>query len=314
LGSDPRDLDGDISIHIISSNMHSISNCLNPWYAAHEDDVRSWGRDTDSPILKESFDHPFDSVYALSRDYFTAFPDRQDEMYATEAKAGIMRLAATASTGIEAQLIDLSKTVNQAIDPELPRSRRRRDIILNIDFAFGEQAEDIIHQLILLFGSNIRSVNFLGKAGALVGKRGDILVATAFIEQSLDSLIGVHQNIDAYVASLKKRLPKRGVFAGPMLTVQGTLLQNRDMLQFYRQFWRGVGLEMEGYFYHRQVEEAKETGLLPAAVISRFFYYVSDLPLKVEGGLSERLHASEGIPPLYAISREILFRILSGIE
>lgn len=37
-------------------------------------------------------------------------------------------------------------------------------------------------ELILLFGTNIRSINVLGKAGAMVGKRGDILLPTHFIK------------------------------------------------------------------------------------------------------------------------------------
>jgi hypothetical protein len=38
---------------------------------------------------------------------------------------------------------------------------------------------------------------------------------------------------------------------------------------------------------------------------------VSDLPLEVGSNLSERLQASEGIPPLYAITRQILAGIFA---
>ena len=37
----------------------------------------------------------------------------------------------------------------------------------------------------------------------------------------------------------------RDVRTGPLLTVSGTLLQNRDMLHFYRHIWDCIGLEME---------------------------------------------------------------------
>jgi hypothetical protein len=63
---------------------------------------------------------------------------------------------------------------------------------------------------------------------------------------------------------------------------------------------------MEGAFYHRQVIESTALGVIPEDVRMRFFYYVSDLPLQTNFGLSDRLQAQEGVPPLYAITREII--------
>ena len=64
-----------------------------------------------------------------------------------------------------------------------------------------------------------------------------------------------------------------------MLTVAGTLLQNRIMLNFYRRIWRCVGLEMEGTYYLRQILKARSLGLMSRDVALRFLYYVSDVPL-----------------------------------
>jgi hypothetical protein len=58
------------------------------------------------------------------------------------------------------------------------------------DYAFGEQARFILQSLVLLFGSHIRSVNIMGKAGALVGKRGDILYPSHLIFEA--STVGSH--------------------------------------------------------------------------------------------------------------------------
>jgi hypothetical protein len=63
---------------------------------------------------------------------------------------------------------------------------------------------------------------------------------------------------------------------------------------------------MEGIWYLRAVLEAEELGVLRRDVRRRFLYYVSDLPLEAGSNLSERLSPAEGIPPLYAITREIL--------
>ena len=37
-------------------------------------------------------------------------------------------------------------------------------LIINIDYAFGQQAEEILSNLIKLFSDNLASVNVLGKA------------------------------------------------------------------------------------------------------------------------------------------------------
>ena len=97
-----------------------------------------------------------------------------------------------------------------------------------------------------------------------------------------------------------------------MLTVPGTLLQNRRMLYFNRRVWRCVGLEMEGSFYLRPVLQLMDRGAVSRDVALRFLYYTSDLPLQHDANLSARMRASEGIPPLYAITREILSTILEG--
>ena len=63
---------------------------------------------------------------------------------------------------------------------------------------------------------------------------------------------------------------------------------------------------MEGIWYLRAVLEAEQLGVLRKDARRRFLYYVSDLPLQAGSSLSERLSAGEGIPPLYAITREML--------
>jgi hypothetical protein len=311
-GHDPGDLPRGIEVHIISSNTHSVTNCLNPWYAANAERIWKWARDTGHPVAAENWTERADCLYSIARDFFKAHPGTEAEMMAWEREHGILRLGATATTGIEVEVINLEKIRGAAIDPRLTPWQGKPDtLIVNIDYAFGEQAEYIIHQLILLYGKHIKSVNFLGKAGSLVGNRGDILIPTAFIEQSNDQYMSVTPPPKADLAAIKALVGERGVHVGPMLTVMGTLMQNRLMLHFYRHLWAVKGIEMEGVFYHRQVVESIQTGVLNPNLVSRFYYYVSDLPLDVGSNLSERLKASEGVPPLYAITRQILGGIFS---
>jgi hypothetical protein len=311
LGRRPSELPSEFPVHIISSNTHSVSNCLNPFYGRHGKEVLRWA---DSAGLRqtaagERWDNPYDELYALARDYFVANPAQIPAARAAEAERGVFRLPETVTTGIQVQLIDLSKVKPGQGDPEVSLgSREREGLVVNIDYAFGEQAGAILSCLLRLFGARVRSVNVLGKAGSLVGKRGDVLVPSAFIEQNSELYEPLTQ--DHEEASLKARLGKRDIQTGPLLTVDGTLLQNRAMLSFYRTIWDCVGLEMEGIYYHRAMEEARNLGLVRDDVAQRYYYYVSDLPLNTGANLSERLSPVEGIPPLYAITREVLSKIL----
>ena len=307
LGVDPIELTPGRGIHIISSNTHSVSNCLNPWYRDNREEILSWAHASAHSAVQESWHREHDLVYAVARDFFLAHPEAAEDARRTAAGVGHHALSQTVSTGIQVQLIDLARLVGTALDPAVSPvvvgSASADDLIVNIDYAFGEQAEYVIRSLLTLYGENIRSVNFLGKAGALVGRRGDILAPTAFIEQHSD---------------LFQPLPPQDVpdnvpvHHGPMLTVDGTLLQNRQMLNFYRQIWNVIGIEMEGTHYYREILESRQLGVIRPEVQFRFLYYVSDLPLETSATLAAPLRASEGVPPLYSITRHILNQIVTG--
>lgn len=311
VGLSPADFPEDVHVHLISSNTHSVSNCLNPFFVEKGQEILDWaGREG---LRIPGWANRMDEVYSLARDWFAAFPERRKDVAAIEARHGIVRLPETVTTGIQVQLVDAKGVCASDIDPGLRLSScPDRSFIINIDFAFGEQAEEIMRSLLLLFGRNVRSINVIGKAGALEGSRGDILAPTAFIEQSADAFQPLEPESPAALARLGASLPERRVIVGPLLTVGGTILQNRSMLQFYRRIWGCTGLEMEGSWYLRAILEAKELGVLRADARSRFLYYVSDLPLRSDERLSSRLSPLEGVPPLYAATREMLSGIFGA--
>ncbi len=313
IGYDPACLPEEVDVHIISSNTHSVTNCLNPWYRRNRDQILEWGRRMRPDITGGNWPVTEDLVYALARDFFTANPDAARESRETGEAHGISRLESTASTGIQVQIIDVPRLENEGLDPGIRKlDTSRAAFIVNIDYAFGEQAEHIMRNLLMLFGRNVASINFLGKAGALVGERGDVLHPTAFVEQSSDLFQPIPPADDHPEKRLAARLQGRTLHEGPMLTVDGTLLQNRLMLHFYRHIWSCIGLEMEGTYYYRQVTESTQLGVIRPDVTERFFYYVSDLPLAPHGSLSSRMALSEGVPPLYAITRHILDEALAS--
>jgi hypothetical protein len=309
LGGRPTELPEDYEVHIVSSNNHSVSNCLNPFYSVYAREIFSWAERNGK--RSEGWRDPYDELYSISRGFLEERPDLVAEMRSSEADRGIMRLKETVTTGIQVQLIDAARLRPGFIDPgvRLP-DRPKPALIVNIDYAFGEQAQDILRSLIMLFGPNIASVNVLGKAGALAGSRGDVLCPSAFIEQKTDTIEILEGASQDCLPAVRARMGADRIKSGPMLTVGGTLLQNRMMLNFYKSMWGCVGLEMEGIYYHWAIAEARQLGILRKDPAIRFLYYVSDLPLQPGSGLSERLRPQEGIPPLYAITREILSAII----
>ena len=147
----------------------------------------------------------------------------------------------------------------------------------------------------------------MGKAGILTGKKGDIMLATAHvIEGSADNYIfdndllrdDFDDDIDVYV--------------GPMVTVVGTSLQNRDMLQRFQSSWKTVGLEMEGGHYQRAISAAMIKGHVSTDTRVRYAYYASDNPLQSGETLASGPMGDEGIRPTYMITKLILEKICAS--
>ncbi|CAG9571542.1 conserved hypothetical protein [Leishmania major strain Friedlin] len=212
--------------------------------------------------------------------------------------------------------------------------RRQQHFLINMDFAFGAQAEGICRVIFSAFGKRIRSVSVMGKAGGLTGKRGDIQLAShvllskssLILEDNQDELRNC-RNQDLTAQRLQELAgPRVKVHHGKVLTVTGTMLQNVSLLRYYQQVWRCVGTEMEGSYFARVIEDFYRQGIAHPGLTTRFAYYTSDLPLaqndaEMEARRTHRLPAGgatlsapmspqEGVPPLYAIARGILENVL----
>ncbi|PWV01759.1 hypothetical protein C3747_193g39 [Trypanosoma cruzi] len=204
-------------------------------------------------------------------------------------------------------------------------SRLDRHFIINMDFAFGAQAEGICRAIFSVFGRRIRSVNVMGKAGGLVGKRGDIQLpkevlmskSSLIVEDSQDELRRCRNQ--GLTAERLRELagPNVSVHEGRIVTIAGTMLQNVRMLEFYKCIWGCVGAEMEASFFARVIEDFFRQGIANRELETRFAYYTSDLPLASHASkrttgvsLSVPMTVKEGVPSLYAIARGILENIL----
>lgn len=98
-----------------------------------------------------------------------------------------------------------------------------------------------------------------------------------------------------------------------MITVMGTSLQNRDILQYFLDSsWKAAGLEMEGAHYQKAIQSAsKIRQSIDRNVVLRYAYYASDNPLVTGHTLASGGLGADGVRPTYYITRVLLNRILN---
>jgi hypothetical protein len=146
----------------------------------------------------------------------------------------------------------------------------------------------------------------MGKAGTICGKKGDIMLATAHVLEGWP-----HNYIVGNDLSREDFAPDINVYSGPIITVLGTSLQNRDVLErFQKTSWRAVGLEMEGGHYQQAISAAIIREHIPRDVKVRYAYYASDNPLVSGQTLASGSMGVSGIRPTYMITKVILEKIL----
>jgi hypothetical protein len=186
--------DTDLIVDIISSNTTSVYDCLSPYLHLNRSNIEKWA-DTGYTDFETGLSQD-DTFYLHSHKYFESFPHLQAARKEYDSKAGIYTVDEHEFTGITVQLFDLSRLKetalgNSSIDASISevlnsRSESRRHLLVNIDYAFGEQAQHVLRSLLLTYGRLVRSVSVMGKAGSLTGSRGDILFPTHFIHEKGD--------------------------------------------------------------------------------------------------------------------------------
>lgn len=293
----------DRPVHIISSNPHSVMNCLFAQAALRE---------------THTFESVEDAARLLSREENAALR-RQVEDYALEN--GLCQLTDTSGTNILVQLVDTTRLDLKSLPSEIHWDHdyilQSVPLILVIDYAFGEQAFEVMDELLKPFDHedqryplHVDSISIMGKAGILTGKKGDIMVPTAHVFE------GTADNypIDNDFCTADFEGQGLNVFQGTMITVLGTSLQNKDILQYFlKSSWRAIGLEMEGAHYQKAIQAAsKIRNSISPDVVVRYAYYASDNPLLTGLTLASGSLGEEGVKPTYLITLKILNRIGKG--
>ncbi len=244
----------------------------------HRDEIMRWVAEKKPKLITKEFKCEEDKLYAYSYYYFLNHTECAAERQRLEKENGLLKIDQPDFTGVAITLVDCSKLKKEYCDPSLtPKPASKYHVVINIGYTFGVQSSDIIRSMMNIFGRKIRTISIIGKAGGLMGNKGDLLLATRI--HSDESFEVVNNNLGGLNVEKLQRSAGRPVHVGPMLTVAGTIIQNSVLLNYFRKLCHCVGLEMEGLHFAREIKRYRELGLVRDDVISRFAYYISDLPL-----------------------------------
>ena len=284
----------DRPMHVISSNLHSVRNCLYAYAAL--------------PEYKNK--NLFELALQLGENGALG-----KKISAYAFKKGMYELDDPSGTNITVQIFDTAQLKGLPLHPDLAiQLQEPYPLLINMDYAFGEQAYETMDELLKAFAYKgkeysmpIASISIMGKAGILRGGKGDILLPSAHIFEGtadnypLENEFSI-EDFTTYEGQLCE---------GPMITVLGTSLQNRDVLSYFcNSSWKAIGLEMEGAHYQKAIQaHANIRGNIDRDITIRYAYYASDNPLETGSTLASGSLGKEGVKPTYLITQKILEKI-----
>lgn len=285
-------------LHIISANMHSVKNML-------------YGNEAVGRKTSDEVDYSFYQEISNQRSL-------QEKVLSHSQSQGLIYIDDNSGSNIDVQIIDLKKT-DLTNTPFQNINYNGDDVILVFDYAFGEQAYEIMDELLRPYEHNqevytmkVKSISIMGKAGILTGGKGDIMIPTSHIFEG---------TADNYVFENALKLEdfkddEIKAYEGSMITVLGTSLQNKDILSYFMNTtWNAVGLEMEGAHYHKAIQVASKIRhhISPDLFVC-YAYYASDNPLETGSTLSSGGLGLTGVKPTYMITMKILEKILLSAD
>jgi hypothetical protein len=285
-------------IHIISANMHSVMNSI---FAKQTFGTKYKGKD----------------AFALFEDLSKSGANEiREKVIKVAEQQGMIAIPDQSGTNIDVQIFDTSKIDFSKTDFSNALFSGEKPVLIVMDYAFGEQAYETIDELLKPFKTekdklflNVESVSIMGKAGILEGAKGDIMIPNAHVNE------GTADNYPFENELTKEQFEGFGidVYAGPMVTVLGTSLQNKDLLKFlHESTWAVIGLEMEGAHYQKAIQSAsKIRKSINSNVKVRYAYYASDNPLETGSTLASGGLGTTGVKPTYLITIKILEQLFT---
>jgi hypothetical protein len=326
--SENDSLPENVTISILSSRHRSTKNLLCSLVETHMESIEGY-HDASVDIPGLSFFNTRDRwFYTLFR-MINEDGALRDEYKTVLKDCGFATFEDHTSSGLQVDVIDVSKLKVQLVDPFLREAvvdamaSKNRKFIINVDFTFGGQAEGIMRALFLMFGHRITSVNVVGKCAGISGCRGDVLLPkklifskAAFGEDTADEFRNcLHTDVTA--ADIRELIdPARKVHTGSCVTIPGMILQNDALIRFYKIVYQADGMEMESSYIERQVKECANLAVLRSDIHTRHVFYMSDMPKGNEDGsksAGKSRSSAESITTMYASLRAVLKATLTGL-
>ncbi|MGI9545173.1 MAG: DUF6909 family protein, partial [Cyclobacteriaceae bacterium] len=290
-------------LHVVSANLHGILNSLFAFGALKK--MPGGWKSIEATALELS-KAKNQELNQKVRDY-------------AESK-GVHFIDDPSGTNISVQIIDTSQLDVKNLAPELGLDeafiKKEQPVILVMDYAFGEQAYELMDELLKPYEHKgieapmpVTSISIMGKAGILTGGKGDIMIPDAHIFEGTADNYPIENDFSA--AEFEGSAVD--AYEGPMITVLGTSLQNRDILRYFKNSsWGVIGLEMEGAHYQKAIQAASKIRKnIGGDVTLRYAYYASDNPLITGGTLASGSLGAVGVKPTYLITFNFLRKILN---
>ena len=289
----------DRPIHIISANLHSFVNSLYSFAALKESERKKQSLEEVATMLSEPKNN-----------------DLNQRVEEFASKNGLHLINDSNGTNISVQVIDTEKLDFDLLPPEIKvdaATLKKKPVLIVFDYAFGEQAYEIMDELLKPLEQNdqpsvrVASINIMGKAGILQGGKGDVMIPTAHVFEGTADNYPIEN--DFKVADLQSK--GLLVCEGPMITVLGTSLQNKEVLEYFRSSsWNAIGLEMEGAHYQKAIQSHTIIrNSISKDVVLRYAYYASDNPLVTGNTLASGSLGMVGVKPTYLITAAIINKI-----
>ncbi|MEH0154705.1 hypothetical protein V6R21_11240 [Limibacter armeniacum] len=291
-------------LHIISANLHSVMNMLYGKPALGKEFAKMDLLEVVEQISDAKNRHLSETVNVFAEDF------------------GMHTLRESSGTNIAVQVVDTDKIdftkLDESSSYDLAYIKEQRPVLLVMDYAFGEQAFEAMDELLKPYSENggqdiklnVKSVSVMGKAGILYGGKGDIMIPSSHVFEGTADNYPIDNDFSVKDFKKQKELE---VYEGSMITVLGTSLQNKDILEYFKSSsWNAVGLEMEGAHYQKAIQGAMAVrNNISRDVKIRYAYYASDNPLITGSTLASGSLGLTGVKPTYLITQKILEKIFN---
>jgi hypothetical protein len=242
-----------------------------------------------------------------------------------EAEAGILNYDRRQTLDLPVQVIDLRKLSPERMDPRLrlrkiEALKESRAMIVNIEYPLGFAAYHVFSQ-IAASARKILGVYILGKAATMSARIGDIMIPNEIFDLHSKNTIYFKncfslkdfQELTRNIAVLDRQ---------KALTVRGTFLQNKGMMQeYHRDHFNSVEMEAGPYlcavYEHLFPERYPMNGTInldneaESLYDLGLLYFASDTPYHRRESLLSRSMGISGVESLYACSAAVLRKIFS---